>query len=48
MLIQISKEKNPPVHLLLGVGTLEFLNNKIDILTKDAKKWESLTVSTAI
>ncbi|MDM1556753.1 MULTISPECIES: SDR family NAD(P)-dependent oxidoreductase [Chryseobacterium] len=48
VLIQISKEKNPPVHLLLGVGTLEFLNNKIDILTKDAKKWESLTVSTAI
>ncbi|PTT42338.1 short-chain dehydrogenase/reductase [Chryseobacterium sp. HMWF028] len=48
VLIQISKEKNPPVHLLLGVGTLEFLNNKIDILQKDAKKWENLTVSTAI
>ncbi|WP_431610955.1 SDR family NAD(P)-dependent oxidoreductase [Chryseobacterium sp. 'Rf worker isolate 10'] len=48
VLIQISKEKNPPVHLLLGVGTLEFLNNKIDILQKDAEKWESLTVSTAI
>lgn len=48
VLIQISKEKNPPVHLLLGVGTMEFLNNKIDILTKDAKKWENLTVSTAI
>ncbi|MDW9380261.1 SDR family NAD(P)-dependent oxidoreductase [Chryseobacterium sp. JV558] len=48
VLIQISKEKNPPVHLLLGVGTVEFLNNKIDILKKDAEKWESLTVSTAI
>ncbi|MDQ1855359.1 SDR family NAD(P)-dependent oxidoreductase [Chryseobacterium sp. WLY505] len=48
VLIQISKEKNPPVHLLLGVGTIEFLNNKIDILKKDAEKWESLTVSTAI
>lgn len=48
VLIQISKEKNPPVHLLLGVGTMEFLNNKIDILQKDAEKWESLTVSTAI
>ncbi len=48
VLIQISKEKNPPVHLLLGVGTMEFLNNKIDILKKDAEKWESLTVSTAI
>ncbi|MCQ9635901.1 SDR family NAD(P)-dependent oxidoreductase [Chryseobacterium sp. WG14] len=48
VLIQISKEKNPPVHLLLGVGTVEFLNNKIDILKKDAEKWEHLTVSTAI
>ncbi|AZA80456.1 short-chain dehydrogenase/reductase [Chryseobacterium lactis] len=48
VLIQISKEKNPPVHLLLGVGTMEFLDNKIDILKKDAEKWESLTVSTAI
>ena len=48
VLIQISKEKNPPVHLLLGVGTMELLNNKIDILKKDAEKWESLTVSTAI
>ncbi|REC63058.1 short-chain dehydrogenase/reductase [Chryseobacterium pennae] len=48
VLIQISKEKNPPVHLLLGVGTMELLNNKIDILKKDAEKWENLTVSTAI
>lgn len=48
VLIQISKEKNPPVHLLLGVGTVELLNNKIDILKKDAEKWEHLTVSTAI
>ncbi|MBV8328602.1 SDR family NAD(P)-dependent oxidoreductase [Chryseobacterium sp.] len=48
ILIRISKEENPPVHLLLGVGTMEFLNNKIDILKKDAEKWENLTVSTAI
>lgn len=45
VLIQISKEKNPPVHLLLGVGTIEFLNNKIDILKKDAEKWESLRLT---
>lgn len=48
VLIQISKEKNPPVHLLLGVGTIEVLHNKIDTLKKDAEKWENLTVSTAI
>lgn len=48
VLIQISKEENPPVHLLLGVGAPEFLNNKIEAITKDAKDWESLTLSTAI
>ncbi|GAA5090802.1 SDR family NAD(P)-dependent oxidoreductase [Chryseobacterium ginsengisoli] len=48
VLIQISKEKNPPVHLLLGVETNDFLNNKIEAITKDAKAWENLTVSTAI
>lgn len=48
VLIQISKEENPPVHLLLGVGAPEFLNNKIEVITKDAKNWEDLTLSTAI
>lgn len=48
VLIQISKEENPPVHLLLGVGAPEFLNNKIEAITKDAKNWEDLTLSTAI
>lgn len=48
VLIQISKEENPPVHLLLGVGAPELLNNKIEVITKDAKNWEDLTLSTAI
>jgi len=48
VLIQISKEENPPVHLLLGVGAPEFLNNKIAAITKDAKDWENLTLSTGI
>lgn len=48
VLIQISKEKNPPVHLLLGVGAPEFLNNKIEAISKDAKNWEDLTLSTGI
>ncbi|SDI41499.1 NADP-dependent 3-hydroxy acid dehydrogenase YdfG [Chryseobacterium taeanense] len=48
VLIQISKEENPPVHLLLGVGAPEFLNNKIEAITKDAKNWEDLTLSTGI
>lgn len=47
-LIAISKEENPPVHLLLGVGASDFLNNKIEEITKDAAQWENLTLSTAI
>ncbi|WP_294208746.1 SDR family NAD(P)-dependent oxidoreductase [uncultured Chryseobacterium sp.] len=47
-LIALSKEGHPPVHFLLGIETQEFLNNKIEAITKDAKAWENLTVSTAI
>lgn len=47
-LIALSKEDHPPVHFLLGIETQEFLNNKIEAITKDAKAWENLTVSTAI
>ncbi|WP_294215263.1 SDR family NAD(P)-dependent oxidoreductase [uncultured Chryseobacterium sp.] len=47
-LIALSKEAHPPVHFLLGIETQEFLNNKIEAITKDAKAWENLTVSTAI
>ncbi|BEV06604.1 SDR family oxidoreductase [Chryseobacterium gambrini] len=48
VLIQLSKEQNPPVHFLLGVGTMEFLTNKVDAITGDARKWEVLSNSTAI
>lgn len=48
VLIQLSKEENPPVHFLLGVGTMEFLTNKVDAITGDARKWEVLSNSTAI
>lgn len=48
VLIQLSKEQNPPVHFLLGVGTMEFLTNKMEVITGDARKWETLANSTAI
>lgn len=48
VLIQLSKEENPPVHFLLGVGTMEFLTNKVDAITGDARKWEVLANSTGI
>lgn len=47
-LITLSKEQNPPVHFLLGIETHEFLNNKIEAMTKDAENWKSLTESTAL
>lgn len=48
VLIQLSKEENPPVHFLLGVGTMEFLTNKVDAITGDTRKWEVLANSTGI
>jgi len=47
-IIAISEVENPPVHFLLGSGTDEFLNNKIQTITGDAEKWSELTFSTVI
>ncbi|SEW31279.1 NADP-dependent 3-hydroxy acid dehydrogenase YdfG [Chryseobacterium wanjuense] len=47
-IIAISEVENPPVHFLLGSGTDEYLNNKIQIITGDAEKWSDLTFSTVI
>jgi NAD(P)-dependent dehydrogenase (short-subunit alcohol dehydrogenase family) len=47
-IIAISEVENPPVHFLLGSGTDEYLNNKIQMITGDAEKWSELTFSTVI
>jgi NAD(P)-dependent dehydrogenase (short-subunit alcohol dehydrogenase family) len=47
-IIAISEVENPPVHFLLGSGTDEYLNHKIQIITTDAEKWSDLTFSTVI
>ena len=47
-IIAISEVENPPVHFLLGSGTDEYLNNKIQLITDDAEKWSELTFSTVI
>jgi NAD(P)-dependent dehydrogenase (short-subunit alcohol dehydrogenase family) len=47
VLIAISKEAQPPVHLLLGSDAYDILNNKIEIITKDAEQWKDYTLSTA-
>lgn len=46
VLIAISKEKNPPVHLLLVQDAYGLLQNKIDIITKDVQRWKDYTLST--
>ena len=45
-IIAVAKEENPPVHLLLGVDTIDILNAKFERLDKDVKSWESYTLST--
>jgi len=47
-IIAISEVENPPVHFLLGSGTDEYLNKKIQMITGDAEKWSELTFSTVI
>ncbi|MBK1442542.1 SDR family NAD(P)-dependent oxidoreductase [Parapedobacter sp. ISTM3] len=47
VLMAISNEDKPPVHLLLGNDAYDILKNKIDIITKDVEQWKSYTLSTA-
>ncbi|GAB2622917.1 SDR family oxidoreductase [Emticicia sediminis] len=47
VLIAISKEENPPVHLLLGKDAYDLLQTKTDIITKDVEQWKEYTFSTA-
>ena len=46
VLIAISEEENPPVHLLLGQDAYDMLQNKIELITRDAEQWKEYTVST--
>lgn len=46
VLIAISKEENPPIHLLLGNDAKTMLDNKLEILDKTVDQWKSYTFST--
>lgn len=48
VLIAISKEANPPVHLFLGNDAYDMVYNKINIVTNEVEQWKSLTLSTAL
>ncbi|WBV57459.1 SDR family NAD(P)-dependent oxidoreductase [Chryseobacterium daecheongense] len=47
VLIAISKEAQPPVHLLLGNDAYDILKNKINMINQDAEQWKNYTLSTA-
>ncbi|MFB6455281.1 SDR family oxidoreductase [Chitinophaga sp. Hz27] len=47
VLIAISKEANPPVHLFLGKDAYELVQDKQSILNKDVEQWKNYTFSTA-
>ncbi|MHC5534528.1 SDR family oxidoreductase [Priestia megaterium] len=46
LLIRISKEVNPPLHLFLGPDAYEVANNKIKNVQKDMEDWKDLATST--
>ncbi|MBP1223537.1 SDR family NAD(P)-dependent oxidoreductase [Flavobacterium sp. 1355] len=46
-LIQISNEKNPPLHLFLGEDAYNMANVKIKEVEADLEKWKSVTIATA-
>lgn len=48
VLIAISKEENPPVHLFLGNDAYDVVYKKVDIITNDVEEWKSYTLSTAL
>lgn len=45
-MIQIVTEKDPPLYLLLGKDAFERAFKKMEVLTSEYTKWESLTKST--
>lgn len=48
VLIAISKEENPPVHLFLGSDAYDMVYKKINIVTKETEQWKDYTLSTAL
>ena len=45
-LIQISKEKNPPLHLFLGEDAYNMANAKIEEVEADLEAWKAITIAT--
>jgi NAD(P)-dependent dehydrogenase (short-subunit alcohol dehydrogenase family) len=45
-IVQIVASDHPPVHLLLGLDALGFVRTRLETLTEEIARWESLTTST--
>ncbi|QSB26428.1 SDR family NAD(P)-dependent oxidoreductase [Flavobacterium sp. CLA17] len=45
-LIQISKEKNPPLHLFLGEDAYNMANAKIEEVEAELEAWKAMTIAT--
>lgn len=48
VLIAISKEENPPVHLFLGSDAYDVVYKKVNLITNEVEQWKSYTLSTAL
>lgn len=46
VLIAVSKEDSPPVHLLLGTDAYDMAKTKTALLNKDIEQWKDYTLST--
>lgn len=47
VMIKVSEDKNPPLHLFLGEDAFNAAQDKISIVKNDLEIWKDLTVSTA-
>jgi len=48
VLIAVSKEENPPVHLFLGNDAYDVVYKKVNLITNEVEQWKSYTLSTAL
>ena len=46
VLIEMSKEQNPPLHLFLGQDAYDVSKNKLEEVSKELEQWKSFTLST--
>jgi NAD(P)-dependent dehydrogenase (short-subunit alcohol dehydrogenase family) len=48
VLIAISKEADPPVHLFLGSDAYDVVYEKVNLITNEVEQWKSHTLSTSL